>query len=155
MTLIALSRSQYHLLYVRGEGSCKSWGGLKDLSIIEVITCKTAWVACEAHFSWVWGHPLRKIFKNSYRCCEIKSGANFMRIVKLLSQKSLMLHDPLKCIFHARYNCQLHDQVVTSQQMIVGGAQVIMRSRTLHSDQWSTWLQKGFCNIHNPGLAFR
>jgi len=44
-------------------------GGLKGLSIIEVITCNIAWVACEAYFSWVWGHPLRKICKN--RCCEM------------------------------------------------------------------------------------
>jgi len=43
-------------------------GRLKDLSIIEVIACNIAWVECEAHFSWVWGHPLRKICKNTCRC---------------------------------------------------------------------------------------
>jgi len=46
------------------------------------------------------GHRLRKICKN--RCCEIESSAYFVQIVKLLSQKSLMLYDPLKCILHAR-----------------------------------------------------
>ena len=53
-------------------------GGLQDLSIIEVIICNIAWVACEAHFSWVWGHPLRKTCKNT--CCEIGSGAYILHL---------------------------------------------------------------------------
>ena len=49
----------------RGGGSFKSWGGggVKDLSIIEVITCNIAWVVCKAHFSWVWGIPSGKFAK--------------------------------------------------------------------------------------------
>jgi len=34
-----------------------------------------------------------------------------------------MLHDSLKCILHAQYDLKSRDQVVTSQRVIVGGAQ--------------------------------